>query len=570
MEENQIKTFTGILQKQLKIDPTDTFADIVKKKAENVGDKVFLTYIRDFDKGIDEMYTYRDMHIQSNRLANGLMELGMKSGDGISLYQINSPEFLFTLFATWKIGCYVVLVNTGLKGDGLQFIIDHSDSTTFITHWSLLENFLNIKDQLPKIKNVIVDMNEAPEEFQLPEGVLSLQSIMEATDDDVEVEFNPKNMAVLIYTSGTTGLPKATTFFYGRMLNAASLTFTALIAYGLGKAGDVFYTCLPLFHGNALQLTTIPGYMAEFPVILSKRFSASRFWDIIRKYGVTNFNLLGSMPQYLLKQPKRPNDKDNKVWRVNSAACPKELVRDFEERFDVKLYEGYGAVDGGGFSLGTGGAPDAPVGSMGKPPANVTAEIMDDEGNILGPDELGELVFLVKKEEKEQRKVSYYKNPEASESLIQKAPDGNLWFHTGDIATKDENGWFFFVDRKKDSIRRRGENIAAWSIERVINRHEKVLESAAYGIKGHQVGEDYAEDEVMVAVVLKPGETLKSEELLDFVQDKLAYFQIPRFIDFVEKLPKSEVHRIMKRFLKERGVTETTYDREKASYELKR
>jgi len=554
MEERQMNALSNMLQKQLNIDPSDTFSDIVRKKAERIGDKVYLTYIRDFDKGIDEKYTYRDIHILSNRLANGFTKLGLKSGDGISVYQINSPEFLFTLFAAWKMGCYVVLVNTGLKGDGLQFIVDHSDSNTFLTHWSLLDNYLKIKDELPKIKHVIVDMNEAPFDFRLPEDVLSLQSVMEAPDSDVEVEFNPKNMAVLIYTSGTTGLPKATTFFYGKMLKAPSLTFSALIAYGLGKAGDVLFTCLPLFHGNALQLCCMPGYMAEFPVILSKRFSASRFWDIIRKYDVTNFNLLGSMPQYLLKQPIGQNDKDNKVWRVNSAACPKELVRDFEERFGVKIYEGYGAVDGGGFSLGTGGAPDAPVGSMGKPSGNVVAEIMDDDGNILDPNNPGELVFLVRDEEKEERKVSYYKNKEASESRIQKAPDGRLWFHTGDVATKDENGWFFFVDRKKDSIRRRGENIAAWSVERVINRHDKVLESAAYGIKGHQVGEDYAEDEVMVAVVLKLGETLKPEELLDFVQDKLAHFQIPRFIDFVEKLPKSEVHRIMKRFLKEKGI----------------
>lgn len=570
MEENQMNALTNMLQKQLDISPTDTFTDIVKKKAERVGDKVYLTYVRDFDEGIDEKYTYRDMHIQSNRLANGLTKLGLKSGDGISVYQINSPEFLFTLFAAWKMGCYVVLVNTGLRGDGLQYIVDHSDSNTFLTHWSLLDNYLKIKDELPKIKHVLVDMNEAPADFKLPKGILSLQSVMEAPDDDVEVDIDPKNMSVLIYTSGTTGLPKATTFFYGRMLNAGSLTFSALIAYGLGKVGDVLYTCLPLFHGNALQLCSMPGYMAEFPVILSKRFSASRFWDIIRKYGITNFNLLGSMPQYLLKQPVRPNDKDNKVWRVNSAACPKELVRDFEERFGLKIFEGYGAVDGGGFSLGTGGAPDAPVGSMGKTSGNVVAEIMDDEGNILEPEAPGELVFLVRDDEKEARKVSYYKNKEASESRIQKAPDGKLWFHTGDVATKDENGWFFFVDRKKDSIRRRGENIAAWSVERVINRHDKVLESAAYGIKGHQVGEDYAEDEVMVAVVLKPGETMKPEELLDFIQDKLAHFQVPRFIDFVEKLPKSEVHRIMKRFLKDTGVTNTTYDREKAGYELKK
>ncbi|GAG68702.1 unnamed protein product, partial [marine sediment metagenome] len=152
----------------------DTFTDIVRKKAERVGDKVYLTYVRDFDKGIDEKYTYRDMHLQSNRLSNGFTKLGLKSGDGISVYQINSPEFLFTLFAAWKMGCYVVLVNTGLRGDGLQYIVDHSDSNTFLTHWSLLDNYLKIKEELPKIKNVLVDMNEAPVDFKLPEGILSL------------------------------------------------------------------------------------------------------------------------------------------------------------------------------------------------------------------------------------------------------------------------------------------------------------------------------------------------------------------------------------------------------------
>jgi len=557
------------LDEQNKITPTTTFAELVKTKAETVGDKVFMTYIRDFDKGIDEKYTYIDMHLQSNRVANGFLNLGLKRGDGISLAEINSPEFLFALFGAYKIGNYVVLVNTGLKGDGLQYIIDHSDSKTLIIHWSLLENYLNIKEQLPKIKHVIVDINEAPSELKLPDGIISLQSIMEASDDDVNVEIKPDDMSLLMYTSGTTGLPKATTSFY-RGLIGFSLLGSAFVAYGMGRPGDTFFTCLPLFHGNALGLSTMPAYVAEFPLVLSKRFSASRFWDIIRKYGVTNFNLLGSMPQYLMKQPERPNDKEHKVWRVNSAACPKELVKAFEERFNVKLYEGYGAVDGAGFSLGTGGDPNAPVGSMGRPGPGVTAEIVDDDMNILPPNTPGELVFLIKEEEKATRKVSYYKNPEASEARRQIASDGTMWFLTGDVATKDENGWFFFVDRKKDSIRRKGENIAAWSIERVINEHEKVLESAAYGIKGHQVGEDYAEDEVMVAVVLQPGQTMTPEELLDYVQDKLAYFQIPRFIDFVDELPKSKVHRIMKRFLKERGVVDTTYDREKAGYEIKR
>jgi len=568
MSQEQIEMYLNMVRKKEGITPTTTFGDIVKRKAEKVGDKVFLTYIRDFDKNIEEKYTYKDMHLQSNRLANGLMKLGLKRGDGVSIFQINSPEYLFVLFASFKMGCYVVLVNTGLRGDGLQYIIDHSDSKAFILHWTLVDAYLKIKDQLPKIKHVIVDINEAPTDFKLPEGALSLQSVMEASDDDIKVEIDPKDMAILIYTSGTTGLPKATTFFYGRSLMGDALGFVNLIAFMVGRPGDVLFTCLPLFHGNALQLTTMPGYMAEWPVVLSKRFSASRFWDIIRKYNVTNFNLLGSIPQYLLKQPPRPNDGENKVWRVNTAACPKELIKEFEERFNVKVYEAYGAVDGGGFFLGTYGREKEkpPVGTMGKPPDNVIAEIMDDDGNILEPDEVGELVFLVKDEEKEQRQVKYYKDEAASKRLIQKGPDGKLWFHTGDLATKDKDGWFFFIDRKKDSIRRRGENIAAWSIEQVINRHDKILESAAYGIKSSQVGEDYAEDEVMVAVILKPGETLTPEELLDFCKDKLATFQIPRFIEFVNKLPKSEVHRIMKRFLKERGVTEITYDREKGGY----
>ncbi len=557
------------IQEKNKITPTTSFADLVKTKAEVVGDKVYLTYVRDFDKGIDKNYTYRDIHLQSNRVANALLKAGLKRGDGISIYQINSPEFLFALFGAWKVGIYTVLVNTGLKSDGLQYIIDHSDSKLIVTHWSLIDNCLKVRDQLSKIKHILVDMSEAPDNFTLPEGTKSLQEFMDAPDDNTDVKIDPNDMAILIYTSGTTGLPKATTFFHRGMYGMAFIG-VMIWASRIAQPGFKLYTCLPLFHGNALQLCAMPGFYGEVPVVLSKRFSASRLWDIVRKYEVTTFNVLGSMPQYLMKQPPRPNDKDHKVMFVGSAAAPKELVRDFEERFGLKLFEGYGAVDGGGFSLGAGGDPNAPIGSMGKTPEGTIGEIMDDDLNILGPDTVGELTFLVKEEEKDQRKVSYYKNPEASAARIQKASDGRLWFLTGDLATRDENGWYFFVDRKKDSIRRRGENIAAWSIERAINLHDKVLESAAYGIKSHQVGEDYAEDEVMVAVVLQPNQSMEPEELLDYLQDKLAYFQIPRFIDFVEALPKSKVHRIMKRFLKEHGVIETTYDREKVGYEIKR
>lgn len=220
---SSIETFRKNLQEKNNITPTTTFADLVKRKAEVIGDKVFLTFIRDFDKDIDETYTYRDMYLQSNRVSNALLKSGLKQGDGISLYQINSPEFLFVLFGAWKIGVYVVLVNTGLKGDGLQFIIDHSDSKLLATHWSLLDNYLKIKDQLPKIEHIIVDMNEAPEDFKLSNGILSLQEFMNASDEDADIKINPNDMATLIYTSGTTDLPKAAIFFIGACMELLSL-----------------------------------------------------------------------------------------------------------------------------------------------------------------------------------------------------------------------------------------------------------------------------------------------------------------------------------------------------------
>ncbi len=550
-----------------KITETTTFNDVVKNKAETVGDKVFLTYVRDFDKGIDEKYTYRDMHLYSNRVANGLSKFGLKVGTGLSLMEINSPEFLFTLFATWKLGGYAVLINTALKGVTLQYIIDHSDSEILMIHWSMIDAYLDIKDELPKIKHVMVDINEAPGDFKLPDGMVSLQEVMESADDDIEAEIDFEEKSYLMYTSGTTGPPKATTFFYKKTIAGNALqTASGLIRLFLGGEDDVVFTCLPLFHGNALQITTLPGYLTETPVVLSKRFSASRHWDICRKYNVTSFNLLGAMPQFILRQPERPNDGENKVRLIVSAACPKELVIPFEKRFNVEIKEFYGAVDGGGYILGPFFQKNVPVGSMGKPLGGTKAGIMDEEGNLLEPNEVGELVFLVNRGEVEMRKVTYYKDESSTKDKIREAKDGNLWFHTGDLATMDPDSWFYFVDRKKDSIRRRGENISPWSVERVINQHEMVLESAAYAVQTVEV----AEDEVMVSVVLKPGESMTPEELLDYCQGKMAYFMVPRFIDFIDALPKSEVHRTLKQVLKDKGVTETTYDREKLGYEVKK
>lgn len=549
-------------KEKFKLRKSTIVRDIVKNKAESVGDKIFLTYVRDFDKGIEDSYNYRDTHLLSNRLGNGLLNLGLKKGDGIALMEINCPEFLFSIFASCKIGTYIILVNTGLKGEGLRYNLEHSEAKAIIINHKLLETFLQIKDQLSDLRHVIVDLNEAPNDFTLPESVISLQELMQAPDDDIEAEIGLDDMAMLMYTAGTTGLPKGVIFWQGRLLGGLNLkTLFEFSRFLVNKHKDILLTCLPLFHSNGLFLTTLNGYLSETPVILVKKFSASRLWNICRKYHITTFNALGAMIPMLMKQPERPNDKQHEVNRINTAACPKEIWEAFEKRFNVTINEAYGATDSGGFMLINIGSEKRPVGSMGKPLIGTKASILDDEGNHLGPNEIGELVFEWKESEKKQREVKYFKNEDASKKLIIQDKDGKKWFSTGDLVYKDEDGWFYYVDRKKDVIRRRGENIASFSIEKIIDQNDKVLESAAYGVKS-----ELGEDEVMVAVVLKPNETMTPEELLDFCKDKMADFMIPRYIQFMSELPKNEVHRILKHELKTIGITQNTYDREKAGH----
>ncbi|MHA1916559.1 MAG: AMP-binding protein, partial [Promethearchaeota archaeon] len=295
--------------KKFKLSRKTLLGEFVKHKADVAKDKIIMTYIRDFDNGIDEKYSYKDFHLLSNRLGNGLSQLGLKRGDGVALMEINSPEFLFTVFATFKMGAYSVMVNVSLRGEGLRYIIDHSDASAIIVHWSFLPAIMDIKSELPKIKHIIVDINEAPNDFNLPEEMISIQEVMQAPDDDIDVEISPDDMCMLMYTAGTTGLPKAITFWQGKLLGGINLQTLISFAGALSQPNERAFTSLPLFHSNALFLTSLMSYFGEKPFILGKRFSASRHWDICRKYGVTTFNALGAMIPILMKQPKRPNDK---------------------------------------------------------------------------------------------------------------------------------------------------------------------------------------------------------------------------------------------------------------------
>jgi crotonobetaine/carnitine-CoA ligase len=320
----------------------------------------------------------------------------------------------------------------------------------------------------------------------------------------------------------------------------------------LVQEDDIMYTCLPLFHANALMLTSGFSICRGIPYGLEKRFSASKFWEPIRRYGATQFNALGAMIPILMKQPERPDDADNPVRMVNSAACPANLWVPFEKRFGVKIWEAYGAVDGGGvliMNLGT-----APVGSCGKPLPGAEWKLIDDGGNSVPQGQVGELVTKAR----ESRPVEYYKNPEASAKKVR-----GEWIYSGDLFYADAEENLYFVDRKTDSMRRRGENISSFEVENIIEKHPAVAESAAFGVPS-----ELGEDEVMIWVKPKEGMQLDLKDLMRHCARNMAYFMVPRFVDVVDEIPRTGTLRVTKAEMKKRGVTSRTWDREKEMPEL--
>ena len=517
--------------------PKGTVGGNLLEASSERGDRPFLLFE-------DRTYTYADMEERSARVANGLREVGVAQHDNVALLLPNSAEFLFAWFGAARVGAPVVPVNVALKGDSLVHIVDHSDATTMVVHADYLEQVARVRERLPKVSRIVV-VGDDPGKVA---GSVAWDEVARADGGDPDADVAPTDLMMVMYTSGTTGLPKGVTIPQMQTLGGSLLAMFA----GLG-GDDVFYTCLPLFHANAAIISIWGAFGLGTRIALGRRFSASRFWDEVRSVGATQFNALGAMLPILYKQKPRPDDADNPVRTVLSAACPREIWEGFETRFGVDIVEFYGTVEGGLTMAG----PDAPPGSIGKPlPINEMKVVADDDGDCAA----GEIGELISRPVGGTASVSYYKNEEAS---ADKTRGG--WLRSGDLAYVDEDGWFWFVDRKTDSMRRRGENISSYEVERVLNRHPDVVESAVYAVPS-----DVGEDDVMAALTLADGATLDPESVLRHCEDHLAYFQIPRYLRVVDLLPKTETHRVQKASLREAGVTEDTWDREEAGFELKR
>ncbi len=511
---------------------------IIESRISQQADKVFL-YFR------DQKITYQELDEYVNRVANGLRELGIGPGDKVGIMLPNCPEFLYSHFALLRLGASPVPINVALKGEGLRYIIDNSEAKAVFIDYKFTESLKLVRSGLPGLKKEIY-RTEEPVEGKLPQDVILYSDLLKSSPSPPEIDVGEPSFGVM-YTSGTSGRPKGVSL---KKLNVEG--FLAIWGAMGATPEDTIYTCLPLYHGNALGISVTGALFMGCSLALGERFSASRFWDEIRKYNAVEFNSLGAMIPILMKQPERKEDADNPVRIVLSAATPKDVWEAFEKRFNLKIVEFFGMVDSPGYLINTEGK----VGAMGRPIGNAEFAIFDDKDNELPPGKTGELAFRVPGE----RPTSYYKMEKETEEAYRGG-----WFHTGDLAYRDEEGWYYFAGRRKEAMRRRGENISSWEVEQVVNSHPKILESAAVGVPF-----ELGEEDVKVVVVLKEGEKLSPEALLDFCQERMAYFMVPRYVEFKDSIPKTGTHRPIYPELKKEGVTPNTWDREKAGYKLKR
>lgn len=525
-----------------------TLGSIIEKRASSCGDKTFIQY----EEG--EEITYREVDEITNRIANGLIGTGIKKGDRVAIFLPNSLECLYAWFGISKAGAIDVPINLANKGYFLSHQIDDSGAKTIIIEQDLIPRLKLVENDLPKLEKVVVWSKSRSKE-QIPTmrfRIIDYDDLMKSSSEPPGIELKPTDPQTIIYTSGTTGPAKGVVDPHTKICHSALEYIEAIQA----TEQDTLFTCLPLFHANARILCIYPAMLLGTKVVVYERFSASRFWDQIRKAGATVFNSLGAMANFIYNQPVKENDKDNPVRICAAFPMPAAIYKNFQQRYNLKVTEGYGLTE---VAIITYNPFDAPrIGSCGKETRSFEVKIVDENDFPVPPGTVGEIV--ARGRTPWATSLGYWNMPEKSVELMR-----NSYYHTGDGGYIDEDGYMFFVDRMKDYIRRRGENISSFEIERVVNAHSLVRESAAVSVKS-----ELSEDEVKIVVVKEEGEDLIPENLLAFCEERMPYFAIPRYVEFTDNLPKTPNEKIQKSKLREAGVTENTWDREKAGYQVKR
>jgi long-chain acyl-CoA synthetase len=483
--------------------------ELLQQRASAAPEKVFL--LSEADK---RQFTYREFEQAVGRVAGMLAARGIRKGDVVSLLLPNSVEYIIAYFACWRLGALAGPVNGYLKQQEIEYVVSNSESKLMLVN----------SEFLPKVEGIQLPRVVFDDERQREQGFKKETTDQVTGDDD----------AIIIYTSGTTGKPKGCLLTHGNVIANARQISTWL---GFTET-DRLLTIMPLFHMNAVSVTTMSALYAGGSTVVSPKFSASRFWNIISDYQITSFGSVATMLSMLLSTypdgvPAGLKTDQLRFAMCGSAPVPAEILRRFEETFNCLVVEGYGLSES--TCRSTFNPPDQRrrPGSCGLPIGNEMRVVDEDDRDV--PDgNLGEIVLRG-----ENILKGYFKNDAANVNAFR-----NDWFHTGDIGYRDADGFYYIVDRKSDMIIRGGENIYPREIDEVLYEHPQIAAAAVVGIPDELYGE-----EVVAVIVLKPGAKITEPEVIEFCKARLADYKCPKSVRFVEDIPKGPTGKLLKREL---------------------
>jgi crotonobetaine/carnitine-CoA ligase len=519
-----------------------TLPRLVQLQAE-LGDKVMI-------RTTDDQITYAEAPTVAARLAGVLAAAGVGPGDRVVTFLSNRIEVLeLWLGASWT-GAILAPVNTAFRDAQLRHVIHTAKPTVIVTEAELLPHLRAVPEAVRGVTTVfLADASRASDTS--PINGAALKTLAQDGDPIPPHAVGPADPAAILYTSGTTGPSKGVICPHAQFYWWGILTGEAL---GVTE-DDVLFTTLPFFHTNALN-TLWQALVVGATYAFSPRFSASQFWEQAQRSKATITYLLGTMVHILLKRPPSALDKAHSIRAALSPATPAELVKQFQERFDVMLSEGYGSTETNlVFSNVVG---DYQPGTMGRVVDGFEARIVDENDCGVPEGAAGEL--LIRHREPFSIASGYYGDVEATVKTWR-----NLWFHTGDRVACDTNGVYRFIDRNVDAIRRRGENISSWEVEHAILSHPDVANAAVIGVPS-----EMGEEDVMAFVMTRPECSPDPVKIIRFLESRLAYFAIPRYWEFVPELPLTENGKVKKHTLRTEGISSTTWDCEHAGIRINR
>ena len=524
---------------------------VLAERARTHGDKTYL------DVGwTGERFTYAESLDIAQRVGRGLLAGGASPGDRLLIMAPNSAAYIWSWLGSAMAGMAEVPINTAYRGSFLEHQTATVSPSAAVIHADYADRFAELPEAVSTIGcfYLLGDAGEIAKGGRvLDEAGLRWQpwdTLPADNNADITLpEVSYRDLGSVFFTSGTTGLSK------GVMMPHAHMHLFADECVSLTRLtdADAYMSCGPLFHGNSHFLAAYPALIAGARYVLQERFSASQWLEQVQESGATVTNFVGVMMDFVWQQPSTEGDADNKLRCVFAAPTMSSVLEEFKARFGIEAFVEVFGLTETCMPILTPYGEDRPAGAAGLLNHDwFDIRLVDPDTDEEVPvGEVGELV--VRSRVPWTTCMGYYGMAEQTWEAFR-----NLWFHTGDGLRQDADGWYYFVDRLKDAIRRRGENISSFEVEQALMGHEAIAEVAVVAVPADQ---EAGEDEVLAAVVLEPDAALGADEFWAYADRRLPYFAVPRYVRFTPELPKTPSEKVRKIELREQGVDDQTFDR---------